>query len=45
MINETIETGGLLISEEVTILCEIELTKVNQKEESMALVFAADVLK
>lgn len=38
--NAAIETGGLLVSEEVTISCEIELTKVNQKEDNRTFAFA-----
>jgi polyisoprenoid-binding protein YceI len=30
--NTVLETGGLMVSEEVTISCEIELIKVNQNE-------------
>ena len=30
--NKVIEAGGLMISEEVTISCEVELTGANQKE-------------
>ncbi len=43
--NAALETGGLLVSEEVTISCDIELTKVNQKDENMALVFADAAIK
>ncbi|MES1216178.1 MAG: YceI family protein [Bacteroidota bacterium] len=35
--NTTIETGGLVVSEEVKILCEVELTNVSQKELTMEL--------
>ena len=35
--NTTIETGGILVSEEVKISCELELTMVNPKDLSMVL--------
>ena len=35
--NTAIEAGGILVSEEVKISCEIELTRVNQKDLSMVL--------
>ncbi|HWY98992.1 MAG TPA: YceI family protein [Bacteroidia bacterium] len=35
--NAAIETGGVMVSEEVTISCDIELTNVNQKELAMEL--------
>ena len=35
--NTAIETGGFLVSEEVKILCDIELTLVNQRELTMEL--------
>lgn len=36
--NTAIETGGLLVGEEVTISCEIELTKVSHKDMKMELI-------
>jgi len=35
--NATLETGGLMVSNEVTILCEIELTNIGQKDLTMQL--------
>jgi polyisoprenoid-binding protein YceI len=35
--NTAIETGGLMVSEEVTISCEVELTNVGQREFTMEL--------
>ncbi len=35
--NTAIETGGLLVSEEVTILCEVELTNVGLKDITLEL--------
>jgi polyisoprenoid-binding protein YceI len=35
--NATIEAGGVMVSEEVTISCDIELINVNQKELAMEL--------
>jgi polyisoprenoid-binding protein YceI len=35
--NAPLETGGLLVSEDVTILCEIELTNLGEKELKMEL--------
>ena len=35
--NTILETGGLMVSEEITILCEIELIRVDQKELTMDL--------
>ncbi|HSY77069.1 MAG TPA: YceI family protein [Bacteroidia bacterium] len=35
--NAAIETGGVMVSEEVSISCDIELTNVNQKELAMEL--------
>ena len=35
--NSTIETGGLMVSDEITISCEIELTNVSKKELTMEL--------
>ena len=35
--NTAIEAGGIVVSEEVKISCEIELTRVNQKDLSMVL--------
>ena len=36
--NSAMETGGFLVSEEVEISCEIELTKVNAKAMKMDLI-------
>jgi polyisoprenoid-binding protein YceI len=38
--NTAIETGGFVVSEEVIISCEVELTKVNQKDLKMVLALA-----
>jgi polyisoprenoid-binding protein YceI len=35
--NTLLETGGFMVSEEVTILCEVELIKADQKELKMNL--------
>ena len=35
--NATMETGGLLVSDEISILCELELTNVGQAPELMVL--------
>jgi polyisoprenoid-binding protein YceI len=35
--NATLETGGLMVSDEVTILCEVELTNEGTKELKMEL--------
>ena len=35
--NNTIETGGLLVGEEVTISCDVELIKAGQRELTMEL--------
>ena len=40
--NTAIEAGGLMVSDEVTISCEIELTNVSQKELAMELEPSAD---
>ena len=36
--NKPTETGGLMVSDEVTISCEVELTKMGQKVLEMHLV-------
>ena len=43
MWNATLEKGGLMVSDEVTISCEIELTNIGKKESTMELENAADV--
>ncbi len=35
--NATLETGGLMVSDEVTILCEVELINIGQKDLEMKL--------
>ncbi len=40
--NTTLETGGVMVSNEVTISCEVELTNAGEKELSMELENAAD---
>ena len=35
--NSTMDNGGFLLSDEITILCEIELIKVNQKDLEMEM--------
>jgi polyisoprenoid-binding protein YceI len=35
--NTALETGGIMVSEDVTISCEIELTNAGQKDETMDL--------
>jgi polyisoprenoid-binding protein YceI len=35
--NSSIEAGGVMVSEEVTILCEVELTNVGQDDLTMLL--------
>jgi len=35
--NTSIEAGGMMVSEEVTILCDIELTNIGQKDLTMKL--------
>jgi polyisoprenoid-binding protein YceI len=35
--NTPVESGGLMVSDEVTILCEVELTNVGQKELKMEI--------
>lgn len=43
MWNAVLETGGLMVSDEATISCEIELTNIGKKESTMELENAADV--
>jgi polyisoprenoid-binding protein YceI len=40
--NTSIETGGLMVSEEILISCELELTNVGQKDLTMELEPSAD---
>jgi polyisoprenoid-binding protein YceI len=40
--NTLIETGGFMVGEEVTLSCEVELIKVDQKELIMELVPAEE---
>ena len=40
--NTTIETGGLMVSDEITISCEIELINLNQKDLVMELKSSTD---
>lgn len=35
--NTTVETGGIMVGDEITILCEIELTNAGPKEPTMVL--------
>ena len=42
--NSTLETGGLMVSEDIHISCEIELTNIGKKELSMELDIAKNTI-